>query len=66
MAALNKRLIAMTIRMQVKGSRAWIVEFLFNGNPLPSTAPTEQGLRLPVFLTYDVTTADDVIIFFSI
>ena len=60
LAALNRRLIAVTIRMQVKGSRTWIVEFLFHGSPLPSVAPTEQGSRLPIYMNYDVTTADEV------
>ena len=56
---LNRRLLTATIRMQVKGSRAWMLEFLFNGSPLPSVSPTEQGSRFPVYLTYDVTPADD-------
>ena len=60
MAALNRRLIAATIRLQVKGSRAWMLEFIFNGTPVTSTSPWEQGLRFPVYLTYDVTTADEV------
>jgi len=36
------------------------VELVFNGSPLPTTWPTEQGPRLPVFLTYEVTSDDDV------
>lgn len=60
MHELNHRLLAATIRMQVKGSRAWMLEFLFHGSPLVSTSPWEQGPRFPVYLSYDVTTADDV------
>lgn len=60
MFSLCRRLIAATIRMQVKGSKAWVVEFLFNGSPIVSTSPWEAGQRLPVYLTYDVTTADEV------
>ena len=60
MLSLNRRLIAATIRIQVKGSRAWMFEFIFNGTPLVSTSPWEQGRRFPVYLTYDVTTADEV------
>lgn len=56
---LNRRLLTATIRMQVKGSRAWMMEFLFHGSPLVSVSPTEQGSRFPVYLSYDVTTADD-------
>ena len=59
MNELNHRLLAATIRMQVKGSRAWMLEFLFHGSPLVSTSPWEQGRRFPVYLSYDVTTADD-------
>lgn len=61
LAALNRRLVAITIRMQVKGTRTWIVEFIFHGSPLPSVAPTEQGSRLPIYTNYDVTTADEVV-----
>lgn len=59
MSDLNRRLLTATIRMQVKGSRAWMLEFLFHGSPLVSISPTEQGSRFPVYLSYDVTTADD-------
>lgn len=56
---LNRRLMAATIRMQVKGSRAWMLEFLFRGSPVVSTSPWEQGQRFPVYLSYDVATADE-------
>lgn len=56
---LNRRMLTATIRMQVKGSRAWMLEFLFHGSPLGSVSPTEQGSRFPVYLSYDVTTAED-------
>ena len=59
MSELNRRLLTAPIRMQVKGSRAWMLEFLFHGSPLASIAPTEQGSRFPVYLSYDVTTADE-------
>jgi len=60
MLSLRRRLIAATIRIQVKGSRAWMFELIFNGLPLTSTSPWEQGKRFPVYLTYDVTTPDEV------
>ena len=63
MNELNHRLLAATLRMQVKGSRAWMLEFLFHASPLISTSPWEQGPRFPVYLSYDVTTADEVRIF---
>lgn len=56
---LNRRLMAATIRMQVKGSRAWMLEFLFKGSPLVSTSPWEQSQRLPVYLSYDVASGDE-------
>ena len=56
---LNRRLMAATIRMQVKGSRAWMLEFLFKGSPIVSTAPGEQSQRLPVYLSYDVASGDE-------
>lgn len=60
MADLNRRLLAATVRMQVKGSRAWMLEFIFHGSPLTSASPCEQGRRFPVYLSYDIATADEV------
>ena len=60
MRSLRRQLIAATIRIQVKGSRAWMFELIFNGIPLTSASQWEQGKRFLVYLTYDVTTTDDV------
>ena len=65
MTDLNRRLLAATVRMQVKGSRAWMLEFIFHGSPLTSSSPCEQGQRFPVYLSYDIATADEVCIIIS-
>jgi hypothetical protein len=60
MTKLNRLLLSATVRMQVKGSRNWVLELVFNGSPLVSTSPWEQGSRFTVYLTYDVRTVNEV------
>ena len=60
MTTLNRRLLSATVRMQVKGSRNWVLELVFNGSPLVSTSPWEQGSRFTVYLIYDVLSVTEV------
>ena len=42
--ALLKRLLSVSIRVNGKAIKNWIVEFVFYGSPVTSTHPKEQGL----------------------
>ncbi|XP_023219267.1 mediator of RNA polymerase II transcription subunit 14-like [Centruroides sculpturatus] len=51
--ALQSTLLSCTIRLQGKGTRAWLVEFVFCNCPLISQSVKEQGPRRPVYFMYD-------------
>lgn len=51
--ALQSTLLSCTIRLQGKGTRAWLVEFVFCNCPLASQSVKEQGPRRPVYFMYD-------------
>ncbi|XP_065344128.1 mediator of RNA polymerase II transcription subunit 14 isoform X2 [Cloeon dipterum] len=52
--AFEKRLLSVSLRMQGKGGRAWLAEFVFHGAPLQSTHPREQTFRRPVYFQYEL------------
>ncbi|KFM63332.1 Mediator of RNA polymerase II transcription subunit 14, partial [Stegodyphus mimosarum] len=52
-AALHSALLSCTIRLQGKGSRTWLVEFVFCNCPVTSMSSKEQGPRRPVYYIYD-------------
>lgn len=61
--ALMRRLLGVSVRAQVNRhnqTRSWTVELVFYSTPLPSNHHKEQGLRRPVYLQYDILTADNV------
>ncbi|XP_059480317.1 mediator of RNA polymerase II transcription subunit 14 isoform X2 [Neocloeon triangulifer] len=49
-----KRLLSLSLRVQGKGTKAWLAEFIFHGAPLQSLHPKEQGLRRPVYFQYEM------------
>ena len=59
--ALLKRLLSVAIRVQGKGTgKTWLAEFVFYGSPLISSHPKEQGLRRPVYFSYEMGTIDGI------
>ncbi|KAH8042743.1 hypothetical protein HPB51_025647 [Rhipicephalus microplus] len=52
-AALQAATLSCTLRLQVKGIKAWQAEFVFCSCPLPSQSPKERGPRRPVCFMYD-------------
>ncbi|XP_034941406.1 mediator of RNA polymerase II transcription subunit 14 [Chelonus insularis] len=59
--SLLKRLLSVSIRVQVKGmAKTWMAEFVFYSSPLTSSHPKEQGLRRPVYFQYEMGTAETV------
>lgn len=50
---LRSALLSCTIRLQGKGSRTWLVEFVFCNCPITSQSAKEQGPRRPVYYIYD-------------
>ncbi|KAM7302775.1 mediator of RNA polymerase II transcription subunit 14 isoform X1 [Ixodes scapularis] len=52
-AALQAATLSCTLRLQVKGIKAWLAEFVFCSCPLPSQSPKERGPRRPVCFMYD-------------
>ncbi|XP_046397458.1 mediator of RNA polymerase II transcription subunit 14 [Ischnura elegans] len=54
MVPLLKRLLSVSIRVQGKGTKSWMAEFVFHGSPLTSIHPKEQGLRRPVYFQYEM------------
>jgi mediator of RNA polymerase II transcription subunit 14 len=51
---LLKRLLSLSLRVQGKGTKAWLAEFIFHGAPLQSLHPKEQGLRRPLYFQYEM------------
>jgi len=51
---LLKRLLSLSLRVQGKGTKAWLAEFIFHGAPLQSQHPKEQGLRRPLYFQYEM------------
>lgn len=47
---LLKRLLSLSLRVQGKGTKAWMAEFIFCGSPLQSLHPKEQGKSLFFFV----------------
>uniref|UniRef100_T1J569 Mediator of RNA polymerase II transcription subunit 14 n=1 Tax=Strigamia maritima TaxID=126957 RepID=T1J569_STRMM len=57
---LRHSLLGCSIRMQSKGTRAWLVEYIFCHCPLVSLNSREQGARRLVYFLYDLLSADKV------
>ncbi|KAI4496983.1 hypothetical protein M0802_007931 [Mischocyttarus mexicanus] len=59
--SLLKRLLSVSIRVHGKGiGKSWMAEFVFYSSPLTSNHNKEQGLRRPIYFSYDTLTADNV------
>lgn len=62
--ALMKRLLSIAVRTQFTKpnvtDRSWIVELIFNGTPLQSLHPKEQGNRRAVYFHYEMLLADSI------
>ncbi|XP_064456763.1 mediator of RNA polymerase II transcription subunit 14-like isoform X2 [Ornithodoros turicata] len=52
-AALQASTLSCSLRLQVKGIKAWLAEFVFCNCPLTSLSPKERGPRRPVCFMYD-------------
>lgn len=52
-ASFHSALLSCTIRLQGKGTRTWLVEFVFCNCPVTSMSSKEQGPRRPVYYIYD-------------
>lgn len=52
-SALQASTLSCTLRLQVKGIKAWLAEFVFCNCPLASLAAKERGPRRPVCFMYD-------------
>lgn len=51
--ALQAATLSCTLRLQVKGIKAWLAEFVFCSCPLSSQSAKERGPRRPVCFMYD-------------
>lgn len=58
MDSLRRTLLSCTIRMHGKGTRAWLVEYIFCRCPLVSLNSREQGPRRLVYFLYDLNSSD--------
>lgn len=59
--ALLKRLLSVSIRAQGKGTgKNWLAELVFYGSPLTTNHPKEQGLRRPVYISYEMGGSDAI------